>query len=129
MLRNLVAAALALFAAAAFASVDANTATQAELESVKGIGPSLSGRIIEERKKAPFKDWPDMTARVKGVGESNGAKFSAGGLTVGGASLAGAPADKAAAKADGKTRARPAKETKGGAKSARPAASSAGAKG
>jgi len=92
MIKKLLAAMLALFAAAAFAAVDANTATQAELEAVKGIGPAISGKIVEERKKAPFKDWQDMVTRVKGVGEHNSAKFSTAGLTVNGAAFTRAPA-------------------------------------
>ena len=52
----------------AFAAVDANKATQAELETVKGIGPGISAKIVEERKKGAFKDWQDMVERIKGVG-------------------------------------------------------------
>jgi competence protein ComEA len=96
MLKKLIAALLALFAAAAFAAVDVNKATQAELEAVKGIGPAISGKILDERKKAPFKDWQDMVERVKGVGEGNAAKFSTEGLTVNGAAFAGAPTKAAA---------------------------------
>ncbi|HKX44163.1 MAG TPA: DUF655 domain-containing protein, partial [Burkholderiaceae bacterium] len=91
MIKKLLAALLALFAAAAFAAVDANTATQAELEAIKGIGPAISGKIIEERQKAPFKDWQDMATRVKGVGVRNSAKFSSGGLTVNGAAYTPPP--------------------------------------
>ncbi len=99
MLKKFLATLLALFfAAAAFAAVDANTATQAELEGVKGIGPALSTKIIDERKKGAFKDWQDMVTRVSGVGEKNSAKFSTGGLTVNGAPFAGAPAAPAATK-------------------------------
>ena len=101
MIKKILAAMLALFAAAAFAAVDANKATQAELEAVKGIGPAISAKIIEERNKGAFKDWQDMVVRVKGVGEGNAAKFSTEGLTVNGAAFAGAPA-KAAAPAAGK---------------------------
>jgi competence protein ComEA len=118
MIKKILAGMLALFAAAAFAAVDANKATQAELETIKGIGPSISTKILDERKKGAFKDWPDMVERVKGVGEGNAAKFSAEGLTVNGASFAGAPAkaaapaakkdDKPAAKADDKKSAAPA---------------------
>jgi competence protein ComEA len=108
MIKKLLAAVLALFAAAAFAAVDANTATQAELEAVKGIGPAISTKIIEERKKAPFKDWQDMVTRVKGVGEHNGAKFSTAGLTVNGAAFAGAPAAPAAATKKDEKKAAPA---------------------
>lgn len=108
MFKQIVASALALFAAAAFAAVDVNKATQADLESIKGVGPSIAGKILDERKKGAFKDWPDMIDRVKGVGEGNAAKFSAEGLTVNGkAFTAAAPAatkkdDKPAAKVDDK---------------------------
>ena len=97
MLKKILAAVLALFAAVAFAAVDVNKATQAELEAIKGIGPAIAGKILDERKKASFKDWGDMVERVKGVGEHNAAKFSAEGLTVNGAAFAGAPAKPAAA--------------------------------
>ena len=104
----LFAVLLTLGAASAFAAVDANKATQAELESVKGIGPSISGKILDERKKANFKDWSDLVERVKGVGDGNAAKFSTEGLTVNGQGFKGAAApaakpakaDKAAVKSD-----------------------------
>lgn len=99
MFKKFLASVLALFAAAAFAAVDANKATQAELESVKGIGPAIAGKILDERKKGNFKDWNDLVTRVQGVGDGNAAKFSEAGLTVGGASFKGAaPAPAAAAK-------------------------------
>lgn len=114
MLKTLITALLALFAAAAFAAVDVNKATQAELESIKGIGPAISGKILDERKKAPFKDWNDMIERVKGVGEHNAARFSTDGLTVNGAAFTGAPAAakpdvKSSTKADAKAPAATAK--------------------
>lgn len=70
--------------AGAYAAVDVNKADQATLETVKGIGPGVSTRILDERKKAPFKDWGDLVDRVKGVGEGNAARFSKEGLTVNG---------------------------------------------
>jgi competence protein ComEA len=106
MLKKLLASALALCAAVAFAAVDANKATQAELESIKGIGPAISGKILDERKKGAFKDWNDMIERVKGVGEGNAAKFSAEGLTVNGATFKGVAASPAAAKKDDKAAAK-----------------------
>ena len=87
-------------------AVDVNTASQQELESVKGIGPTLSSRIIEERKKGGnFKDLSDLESRVKGVGENNVKKFSEAGLTVGGGRSAGArsAASSAAGSAKGAT--------------------------
>ena len=97
MIKKILAAVLALFAAAAFAAaVDANKATQAELEAVKGIGPAISAKILDERGKGSFKDWQDLVDRVKGIGEGNAAKFSTEGLTVNGAAFTGAPAKAAA---------------------------------
>ena len=91
MLKKLFAGLLALLAAAAFAATDVNKADQAELEAVKGIGPALSQRLLDERKKGAFKDWPDLIERVKGIGSGNAARFSAGGVTVNGSAYAGAP--------------------------------------
>ncbi len=89
MFKQIILALGALVAATAFAAVDVNKATQAELESVKGIGPSMSTQILGERQKAPFKDWGDLTTRVKGVGEASAGKFSQNGLTVNGTVFAG----------------------------------------
>lgn len=80
----------AMYVAMSFAAVDVNKATAADLDGIKGIGPSISGKIVDERKKGEFKDWTDFMARVKGVGDKNAAKFSAEGLTVGSASYKGA---------------------------------------
>ena len=85
MLRKLIALTIAAFAFAlspAQAAVDANKANQAELETVKGIGPGLSGKILDARKSGVFKDWNDLVERVGGIGPGNAAKFSQAGLTV-----------------------------------------------
>lgn len=66
----------------AWAAPDVNQASQAELESLPGIGPAASGRILEERQKRPFKDWADLIGRVKGLGPASAARLSAAGLTV-----------------------------------------------
>jgi len=119
MFKKLLAFFAAMTVVVAFAAVDVNKATPAELDGIKGIGPAVSGKIIDERKKGNFKSWEDFIARVKGIGEVNAAKFSAEGLTVGGAGYKGAaaaPATKddkaakpaAAAKADMKADAKPA---------------------
>ena len=114
MWKKLVVIALSLWAAAAFAAADANKATAAELDAIKGIGPAISAKIVDERKSGAFKDWNDLITRVKGIGETNAAKLSSGGLTVNGASFSGAtPA--ATKKADDAT---PAKSSKAEAKQA-----------
>jgi competence protein ComEA len=104
MFKKLLAALLAFAAASVFAAVDVNKANQADLESVKGIGPSVATKILNERKKAPFKNWEDMIDRVQGVGPGNAAKFSEGGLTVNGATFS-APAAAKKEKAEKPTKA------------------------
>jgi competence protein ComEA len=108
MFKRFLVVLAALFAVAAFAATDVNKATQAELEAVKGVGPAIAGKILDERKKGAFKDWTDFVDRVKGVGEGNAAKFSAEGMTVGGAAFKGVAAAPAAAKKDDKPAAKPA---------------------
>lgn len=95
-----------LFAGTSFAAVDVNKASAAELDGIKGIGPAMSERIINERKASEFKDWNDFIGRVGGVGEKTAAKFSAEGLTVNGkrfSAAAQAKADKKKKDADAKT--------------------------
>ena len=92
MLKKLLAALALSHAALSFAAVDVNSASAADLTTIKGIGPSMSSQIVEERKKGAFKNWDDFIARVKGVGAKSATKFSAEGLTVGGASYSGASA-------------------------------------
>lgn len=99
MLNKLLALfATLLCASVALAAVDVNTATEAELDGIKGIGPGLSGRILEERKTAPFQDWSDFVGRVGGVGHKSAVGFSQEGLTVNGKKFSAAAAAKAEAK-------------------------------
>ena len=108
MLAKILAALLAAFTAIAFAAVDVNKATPSELDAIKGIGPVIAGKIVEERKKGSFKDWQELVDRVKGVGPANAAKFSAQGLTVNGTAFAGAPEKTApASRKDDKRASRP----------------------
>ncbi|CAH2906411.1 MAG: Flagellar hook-length control protein FliK [uncultured Paraburkholderia sp.] len=80
--------ALALSLSAGFAAaVEVNSADQAALESVKGIGPAHAKAIIEERtKNGPFKDADDLAARVKGIGNKSVVNLEAAGLTINGSS-------------------------------------------
>ena len=69
----------------AFAVVEINSADQAQLDGVAGIGPATSRAILEERKKnGNFNDWADLERRVRGIGEKNSVKLSAAGLIVNG---------------------------------------------
>lgn len=87
MFKKFLATLLALAATVAMAAVDVNEATVADLDSIKGIGPGTSTRILEERKSAKFKDWNDFIQRVSGIGEKRAVKLSAEGLTVNGAAF------------------------------------------
>jgi len=90
MLKTLLAIAALFCASAAFAAVEVNEANAAELDSVKGIGPATSTRILQARKEGVFKDWQDLLRRVKGL---NAARLSREGLTVNGTRFE--PADTA----------------------------------
>ncbi len=59
---------VALLALPAWAQVDVNTATQSELESLPGIGPTKARAILEYRQQhGPFQRVDDL-AKVKGIG-------------------------------------------------------------
>ena len=101
---------------AAFAAVDINKGSEAELQSIKG----------------EFKNWEDFIARVKGFGEASATKLSAEGLTVGGAGYKPAAKDakpamaaKPDAKADMKADTKPAAAAAPKAADAKPAAAAA----
>ena len=81
-MRALLALLLAL-AAPAWA-LELNQASAAELDGLRGIGPGLSTPMLQERAKAPFRDWADLMARIKGIGPGNAARFFAQGLRVNG---------------------------------------------
>jgi len=59
------------FSASAWAAVDLNTASESDLEAVKGIGPTKAQAIIEYRKKnGGFKSVDDLD-NVKGFGKKS----------------------------------------------------------
>ena len=99
-------AALAASTSLAFAQVDVNKADAAALDGVKGVGPSMSKMILDERAKGEFKDWADFQQRVKGVGDKKAMKLSEAGLQVNGKAKEGAAAkaEKTSAKADAKAK-------------------------
>lgn len=128
MFKRFLLAFLCMLSFATFAAVDVNQATAADLDGIKGIGPGLSGRILQERDTAPFKDWADFVGRVSGVGEKTAARLSSEGLRVNGkkfsaAAFARAEArqKKAEAKADAKEAAKPASANTAGTTPTAPA--------
>lgn len=90
-IRKIHAAAVAaamLWCCSAFAQVDINKATEAELDGIRGIGPATTRRILQERARQPFADWSDFVARVRGVGAASAARFSDQGYTINGQAYA-----------------------------------------
>ncbi len=76
-------AGLFLLSSYAIAQVEVNSADQAALESVRGLGPSKAKAILEERKKnGPYKDANDLHTRVKGIGEKTVERMMQNGLTI-----------------------------------------------
>lgn len=100
MIKKLLSLVLAVFTAGAFAAVDVNTASPADLDSIKGIGPGTSSKLLEVRKAGKFKDWPDLIERMPGIGEKRAAKLSSDGLTVNGEAFKPAVSGKAAGPAE-----------------------------
>ena len=88
MLKNIaITGLLALLTSVSFAAVEVNTATEAELDSVKGLGPASTERILQARNQGNFTNWADFMARVKGIKPPTAARLSNAGLTVSGASF------------------------------------------
>jgi competence protein ComEA len=84
LLKSLVFSALiAVSGLAAASPVNVNTATQSELESIKGIGPSKAKTIIAERLDGGhFQDANDLQKRVRGIGMKSVEKMVDNGLTI-----------------------------------------------
>jgi competence protein ComEA len=63
-------------------ALDINTATEAQLDGLRGLGPSSTARILQARAAGSFTSWGDLMARVKGIKPATAAKLSAQGATV-----------------------------------------------
>jgi competence protein ComEA len=96
MLKKITGALLALgFAGLTWAQqIDLNKASDVELDALKGVGPVLTKAVMDERKKAPFKDWEDATNRVKGLGTQKAISLSEQGVRVQGSAYTGKAAGK-----------------------------------
>ena len=91
MLKKIAATAIALFASVTSAQVDLNQASEIELDGLKGLGPGTTRQIMEERQKKPFRDWPDVMQRIKGIGPKKAAHLSEQGMQVQGQAYVQAP--------------------------------------
>lgn len=84
MYKKIIALFVAMLLAAVAYAIDVNSADEAALRSVKGIGPATAKQIVAERDAhGPFKDFADLAARIKGLGDKKVEKLKAAGLTVG----------------------------------------------
>ncbi len=78
----------------AYATVNLNTASQAELETVKGIGPAKAKAIVEHRNKnGPFKSVDDLK-EIKGFGDKMLSKMRPELTVAGGGEKSAAPLRK-----------------------------------
>ena len=90
-MKHLFIALLALlFTSSVWAAININTATEAELQTLSGIGPSKAKAIVEYRKQnGNFKTTADIK-NVKGIGDGIFNKISAE-INVAGSSAKAAP--------------------------------------
>ena len=63
-------------------ALDLNQANEAELDGLKGMGPTLSRKVLAARQHQPFASWADFLRRVSGVGTAKAKLFSEQGLTI-----------------------------------------------
>jgi competence protein ComEA len=111
---------LFLLSGHAFAKVEINSADQAALESVRGLGPSKAKAILLERKKnGPFKDATDLHTRVKGIGEKTVERLMQNGLTINNKTVAGPSKDKSSTRSKEASSKRSADKEKESAKKAK----------
>ena len=84
MKRLLLALVVLVMSSIAFAAVNINTATLAELEALPGIGPVKGQAIIDYRKaNGPFKSIDDLK-KVNGIGDATLEKVKQSGVSLSG---------------------------------------------
>ena len=78
VLGALVCAQLSVFA------LEINQANEAELDSIKGMGPAMTRKVLNARVEKPFINWKDLMSRVTGIGKNKAQQFSDQGVLVNG---------------------------------------------
>jgi competence protein ComEA len=77
-------------------ALDVNSADQAALQTIKGLGPAKSAAIVADRDAhGAFKNPEDLAERIKGLGPKAVARLQSEGLTIGSAGASAQPASKA----------------------------------
>lgn len=69
--------------------LELNKATQAQLESLQGVGPELAERLLKAREVKAFESWADLRRRVSGIGPKLAKTLSGQGLRVQGQAFEG----------------------------------------
>jgi competence protein ComEA len=83
-LAALTAGGVSLATSGAAYGLDVNTATQVQLEGIRGIGPKTASLIVRERQqRGQFSSFEDFAGRVRGIGPKRAERLAAQGLTVG----------------------------------------------
>lgn len=74
-------------------ALDLNTATEAQLRGVRGIGPKTAQIILAERERGGrYESFSDLSDRVKGIGPKKASALQAAGLAIQGGKPAAEPA-------------------------------------
>lgn len=86
MLKKWVTGALICAHLSVFA-LEINQASEAELDSIKGMGPAMTRKVLNARNEKPFINWKDLMSRVVGIGNAKAQQFSEQGVLVNGLSF------------------------------------------
>ena len=65
-------------------ALEINQANEAELDSIKGMGPAMTRKVLDARAEKPFVNWKDLMSRVTGIGKNKAQQFSDQGVLVNG---------------------------------------------
>jgi competence protein ComEA len=65
-------------------ALEINQANEAELDSIKGMGPAMTRKVLTARADKPFTNWKDLMSRVTGIGKKKAQQFSDQGVLVNG---------------------------------------------
>ena len=65
-------------------ALEINQANEAELDSIKGMGPAMTRKVMTVRAEKPFSNWKDLMLRVSGIGKAKAQQFSDQGVLVNG---------------------------------------------
>jgi competence protein ComEA len=63
-------------------TIELERAREIDLDGLRGLGPTTTRRILEERERQPFRDWKDLMQRTPGIGPKKAMQLSEQGLRV-----------------------------------------------